>query len=92
MKCGDNMELSQRLSKIRTTRGVSQTFIASSLNKTPQWLNNIEKGRRTIGAVELNQIAKVLGVSVSVFFNDEEFNKALKDIDVNNQPTGTEGS
>lgn len=92
LKWGINMELGQRLSTLRTIKGISQTFVANRLNKTPQWLNNIEKGRRNIGAVELNHIAEILGVNVSAFFNDKDFNKALNDISVNNQPTGTEGN
>jgi transcriptional regulator with XRE-family HTH domain len=85
------MNLGQRLAALRTAKGISQTFVANSLYKTPQWLSNIEKGRRNIGAVELNDVAQILGVNVSAFLNDKDYNKALNDIN-NNQPTGTDGS
>ena len=77
------MELGKKIAQIRTSKGMTQTYVASQLDKTSQWLSNIEKGRRGIGAIELYQIAKILGVSVGSFFDD--------DLNVTLKPTGTEG-
>ena len=82
------MNLGQNIAKIRISKGVTQTFVTKSIGKSPQWLSNIEKGRRAIGADELHQIAEVLGVDVGIFF-DQRVNEAC-----NSTPTpanGTEG-
>lgn len=80
------MSLGERIAFIRRNKGVSQVFIAGKLGKTPAWLSNIEKGRRDIGAAELNQVAEVLGVEIGDFFKDE-----LNDeLSVELNPTGTD--
>ena len=65
------MNLGERIAEIRKSKGVSQTFITNKLSKTSGWLSNIENGRRDIRAEELNKIAKILGVEVGIFFNQE---------------------
>lgn len=77
------MSIGEKISIVRRSKGISQVFITSKLNKTSAWLSNIEKGRRDIGAEELHQVAEVLGVDVGVFFK-EGLNDTLSD-------TGTEG-
>lgn len=77
------MALGERIAQIRGDKGMTQIFVARQLKKTPQWLSNIEKGRREIGARELHQIAEVLGVNVGIFF-EGKLNETLN-------PTGTEG-
>ncbi len=70
------MNLGQRIADLRTQKGMTQTFVAAQLGRTPQWLSNIEKGRRAIGAEELHRIAEVLGVDVGLFFA-QKVNTAL---------------
>jgi transcriptional regulator with XRE-family HTH domain len=41
------------------------------MNRTHQWLSNIERETRSISADELAQVANILDVSPSVFFNKE---------------------
>lgn len=65
------MELGTRIFELRKAKGMTQTFVAAQLGRTPQWLSNIEKNRRTIGAEELHKIAKVLNVDVNLFFVQE---------------------
>lgn len=62
------MNLGARVAEVRRSKGITQAFVAQAIGKSPQWLSNIEKGRRAIGAVELHQIAEVLGVDVGLFF------------------------
>lgn len=65
------MKLGEKISKIRRSKGMSQVFITQRLSKTSAWLSNIERCRREIGAKELNQVAEILGVDISVFFTEE---------------------
>jgi len=91
MKIDDRKILGERIARIRIQKGVKQTYVAEQLGKTPQWLSNIEKGKRRIGATELNQIAGVLGVDIEIFF-DSDLNDAFKHKNKNEfLPTGTEG-
>jgi len=70
------MHIGEKIRAIRTSKGISQVYIAGKLGKTPQWLSNIEKGRRQISITELEQIAMVLEVKVTIFF-EERLNVAL---------------
>lgn len=80
------MSLGEKITRIRCDKGMSQVFIAGKLGKTSAWLSNIEKGRRGIGAKELNQVAEILGVDIGIFFS-ENINGELS---VGLTPTGTE--
>jgi len=62
------MSLGEKISMVRRSKGISQVFITSKLNRTSAWLSNIEIGRRDIGAEELHQVAEVLGVDVGSFW------------------------
>jgi len=64
------VKLGEKIAIIRRSKGISQVFITNKLGKTSAWLSNIEKGRRDIGAEELNQVAEILGVDIGIFFND----------------------
>lgn len=81
------MKLGEKIARIRRDKGISQVFITNKLGKTSAWLSNIEKGRRDIGAEELNQIAEILGVDINIFFN-ENLNDMLS---IKLNPTGTTG-
>ncbi len=76
--------LARNITAIRESKGVTQTFLATKLGKTPQWLSNIEAGRRRVAAVELFAIAEVLETNVEIFYADD-LNAAF-----NNKPTGTD--
>jgi transcriptional regulator with XRE-family HTH domain len=61
----------RKIAEVRKQKGLSQKHIATKMNRTPQWLSNIERETRPISADELAQVANILGVSPSVFFNKE---------------------
>lgn len=62
------MHMGARLAFIRKSRSLTQGCIAQKLGKTPQWLSNIERGVRPIGAEELGKIARLLQVQPGLFF------------------------
>jgi transcriptional regulator with XRE-family HTH domain len=78
------MHIGEQIAAIRKRKGLKGTFVARQLNRTPGWLCNIEKGRRSVSAKELGILADVLGVDANIFFADklnEMFNcKKPKDV------------
>ena len=64
------MEIHEKVSELRSSKGVSQTFIASKLDITVSGYNMKERGKRPISIKELEQISKVLGVETSYFFEN----------------------
>ena len=54
----------------RQVLGMSQGTLAGALNITFQQVQKYEKGTNRIGASRLQEIARILGVSVSFFFRD----------------------
>jgi transcriptional regulator with XRE-family HTH domain len=67
----------RKIAEVRKQKGLSQEHIATKMNRTPQWLSNIERETRPISADELAQVANILEVSPSIFFN-KEFNETSK--------------
>ena len=65
------MGVGRKIAEVRKKKGLSQEHIATKMNRTPQWLSNIERETRPISADELAQIANILEVSPSVFYNKE---------------------
>lgn len=80
--CG---QIGRRIAKIRRQNGFTQEYLASLMDRTPQWLSNIEREVRPISAGELAIIAGLMGVDPGVFFADN-LNETLK-----NEATGTTG-
>jgi transcriptional regulator with XRE-family HTH domain len=73
------MTIGEKIKFLRTSKGVSQVYIANKLGKTPQWLSNIEKDRRKISISELEQVAEILGVETAIFF-DKEINETFNQL------------
>lgn len=63
------MGVGRRIAEVRKQKGLSQEYIATKMNRTPQWLSNIERETRPISADELAQIASILDVHPSIFFD-----------------------
>ncbi|GIN93820.1 hypothetical protein J22TS1_48710 [Siminovitchia terrae] len=64
--------LHERVREIRRSKNVKQAVIANTLGITVQAYSMKERGRRPITTVELELIAAVLDVPVSLFFREEE--------------------
>jgi ribosome-binding protein aMBF1 (putative translation factor) len=84
LKRGEIVGIGRKIAEVRKQKGLSQEHIATKMNKTPQWLSNIERETRSISADKLAQVANILGVSPSIFFN-KETNETSK-----TRKTGTE--
>ena len=64
------MDVGQKLAEERLRRGITQKFVAEKLNRTPQWLFGIEKGRTKVKVDDLIAIAKVIDLDLGDFFNN----------------------
>lgn len=65
------MEIHEKVSELRISKGISQTFIASKLDITVSGYNMKERGKRPISIKELELIAKTLDVETSYFLRIE---------------------
>jgi transcriptional regulator with XRE-family HTH domain len=63
-----DVEVGQRIRIQRLSQGLSQTSLADQLGVTFQQVQKYEKGANRIGASRLQQIAHILQVPVSFFF------------------------
>ena len=63
------MGIGRKIAEVRKQKGLTQKHIATKMNRTPQWLSNIEREVRSISADELAQVANILEVSPSIFFD-----------------------
>ena len=66
-----------KIKTIREARGLSQIeaverLVEKGINMSRETLSKIENGNRTVSAVELNAICKVLNIDINILFEDEE--------------------
>lgn len=59
-----------RLRAAREAAGLTQVEVAKKLKKPQSWVSKSETGERRVDAVELCEIAKVLGANVWSFLPD----------------------
>ena len=62
------MGIGKKIAEVRKQKGLTQKHIATKMNRTPQWLSNIERGVRSISADELAKLAVILEVEPGSFF------------------------
>lgn len=62
----------QRIQMLRKSKCLSQTALGSSIGVTFQQVQKYENGSNRVGASRLSEIARVLDVPVSAFFDDAE--------------------
>ncbi|MDF7674083.1 helix-turn-helix transcriptional regulator [Acetobacteraceae bacterium ESL0709] len=65
-----DVHVGNRIRLIRILRGLSQSRLAESLGITFQQIQKYERGANRVGASRLYEIARVLDVPVSFFFDD----------------------
>ena len=68
------MHIGGRMRLRRTMLGLSQESLGDSLGLTFQQVQKYERGANRIGAGRLLQLANVLGVSISYFYDELETN------------------
>ncbi|KAA5805822.1 helix-turn-helix domain-containing protein [Thermoanaerobacterium thermosaccharolyticum] len=66
-----------KIKDAREARGLSQIEVVERLaekdiNISRETLSKIENGNRTVSAVELNALCKVLNIDINILFEDEE--------------------
>ena len=62
----------QRIREIRKEKGYSQEELASRADLDRTYMTSVECGRRNISIVNLNKIAKALGVTLEELFRGIE--------------------
>lgn len=61
-----------RITALRKARGLSQTALGNAVGVTFQQVQKYEKGQNRVGAGRLREIARLLEVPVSAFFEESE--------------------
>lgn len=64
-----------RITALRKARGLSQTALGTAVGVTFQQVQKYEKGQNRVGAGRLREIARLLEVPVSAFFEEDEGNE-----------------
>ncbi|MEK7656057.1 MAG: helix-turn-helix domain-containing protein [Patescibacteria group bacterium] len=67
--------LGERIQKLRQEHGYSQEQLATQIGVSRQAIGQIEKGERSIGALEIVALSKALGVSVDWIVQTEKMNQ-----------------
>src|SRR5438309_4279225 len=67
-----DIEVGQRIKIQRLAAGLSQTELGENIGVTFQQVQKYEKGANRVGAGRLTQIARVLSIPVSAFFDGRE--------------------
>lgn len=61
-----------RITALRKARGLSQTALGTAVGVTFQQVQKYEKGQNRVGAGRLREIARLLEVPVSAFFEEND--------------------
>ncbi|GEP04105.1 helix-turn-helix domain-containing protein [Methylobacterium oxalidis] len=61
-----------RITALRKARGMSQTALGTAVGVTFQQVQKYEKGQNRVGAGRLREIARLLEVPVSAFFEEND--------------------
>ncbi|WP_132256513.1 helix-turn-helix domain-containing protein [Methylobacterium segetis] len=61
-----------RITALRKARGMSQTALGTAVGVTFQQVQKYEKGQNRVGAGRLREIARLLEVPVSAFFEESD--------------------
>lgn len=80
-----DLYIARKLRERRVELGLSQSYLADTLEITPQQLSKYEKGLDRIPAGRLDDFAKLLSVPISFFYKDHEHKTpslTLKDFDI----------
>lgn len=64
------MKLHEKIDSIRESKGITQKHVADVCGKPSQWYYDLKIGRSSVKAEDLGNIAKALGVDVTIFFEN----------------------
>lgn len=73
----EDIPIRLKIKAIREARGLSQIeaverLAEKGINMSRETLSKIENGNRTVSAVELNAICKVLNIDINILFEEDE--------------------
>jgi transcriptional regulator with XRE-family HTH domain len=68
------LKIGQRIKQLREIADMSQKDLAYTADLDRSYIASVENGQRNISIVNIEKIAKALGVTLKEFFNDIEFN------------------
>lgn len=80
-----DIHVGKKLRSRRTILGRSQEEIGTAVGITFQQVQKYERGLNRIGSSRLYEFARLLGVSVSYFFEDIEYNHNNKNISTSDE-------
>lgn len=69
-----------RITALRKARGLSQTALGTAVGVTFQQVQKYEKGQNRVGAGRLREIARLLEVPVSAFFEEDDHGGTQSDV------------
>lgn len=67
-----NKEIGDRLRRARLLNNFTQTDLATPLNKSFQQIQKYEQGTNRVSAVNVHRLARILGLSVTYFYDGLE--------------------
>jgi transcriptional regulator with XRE-family HTH domain len=62
-----------RVKTLADKSGLSITYLAWDAGLSPSYINDVIRGERNISLTAIQKICTAVGISVSEFFNDNEF-------------------
>lgn len=66
-------KIGSRIKQLREAAGISQKDISFAADLDRSYIASVENGQRNISIVNIEKIAKALGVTIKVLFSDDEF-------------------
>ena len=63
------IRLRKHLRAMRERAGLTQTALASRINRTQQWVYKVESGERRLDVIEFIELAEAIGFDASQFLN-----------------------
>ena len=67
--------LGQRLAQLRRERGLSQQGLADIVRPTPQWISQVERGKRSVTVHPLVKLATGLTVPLVALFDPPDHDR-----------------
>ena len=68
------IKIGQRIKELRDVANMSQKDLSYAADLDRSYITSVENGQRNISIVNIEKIAKALGVSLTTFLNCENFN------------------
>jgi transcriptional regulator with XRE-family HTH domain len=66
-------KIGYRIKQLRESAEISQKDLAYTADLDRSYIASVENGQRNISIVNIDKLAKALGVTLNEFFNDIEF-------------------